>query len=213
MNWFLRFIFSSIGKKVVMAVTGLFFCTFIFIHLIGNMMVYGGKEGFVSYTERLHSLGLLINFIEILLLISGIVHLIFALILFIENQKARPISYHVRRYSGGRTFSSATMPYTGLILLVFVIIHLVNFHFADKAGRTMYDIMSSAFQSPIYCAFYIFSAIVLAFHIRHGFWSAFQSLGLNHPKYMPLIRALGIIFAIIAGAGFSSVPIYMIMVT
>ncbi len=211
MNWFLRFVFSSIGKKVVMAITGLFFCTFIFIHLLGNLMVYRGKDTFVAYSERLHTLGLMINAVEILLLISGILHLTFALILFIENRRARPISYHVRKYSGGRTFSSATMPYTGLILLIFVVIHLINFHFAEKAGRTIYDIMAGAFQSPLYAFFYVFCAVVLGFHIRHGFWSAFQSLGLNHPKYMPLIRGVGIAFAIIAGAGFSSVPLYILL--
>jgi succinate dehydrogenase / fumarate reductase cytochrome b subunit len=211
MNWFFRFIFSSIGKKGIMALTGLFFCLFIFIHLMGNLMIYGGKEGFVAYSERLHSLGIFINIVEILLLLSGIIHLSFALLLYIENLKARPTSYYMKRYSGGRTLSSATMPYTGLILLVFVVIHLIDFHFADKGTRTIYDIMTNALQNPLYSAFYIFSAIVLALHVRHGFWSAFQSLGMNHPKYMPLIRGMAILFAIVAGAGFSSVPIYIFL--
>ena len=210
MNWFFRTFTASIGKKLVMAVTGLIFCLFLFVHLVGNLMIYRGGEEFVAYSEHLHSLGLLLNVIEWGLIICAVLHICFAAVLFYENWRARPVGYVVKKWAGGRTLSSATMPYTGLYLLVFVIIHLINFHFADRSQQSIYQIVFQAFSHPGYVIYYIFSMVVVAFHVRHGLWSAFQTLGLNHPKYMPFIRKASVVFGVIIGVGFGSIPIFLL---
>ena len=111
--------------------------------------------------------------------------------------------------AGGRTFSSTWMPYTGFVLLAFVVFHLLNFSFIDKGQRTIFEIVSAAFSNPIYMIIYVFAMVVLALHIRHGFWSAFQTVGANHPKYMPAIMVLSIVVGLIFGFGFGLLPIYI----
>jgi succinate dehydrogenase / fumarate reductase cytochrome b subunit len=101
------------------------------------------------------------------------------------------------------------MPYTGIILLVFIIMHLINFHFVDKNDETIYQIVSQTFEYPLYVLIYIVGMIVVAVHVSHGFWSAFQTIGANHPKYMPLIMVLSIVFSLAVGFGFGLLPIYV----
>ncbi len=200
---------SSIGKKLLMAITGFCFCGFLITHLLGNLLIYSGKEAFNAYSESLYSLGPIIRFVELGLLFFAVIHVITGATLFFQNLKARPVRYIVNKRAGGRTIGSATISYTGFLLLIFIIFHLVNFHFADKTSATIYQIVSSTFTTPVYVAIYIAAVIVTAIHIRHGFWSAFQTIGANHPKYMPAIRVISILFSIILGIGFGSIPIYM----
>ena len=188
MNWLLISFSSSIGKKQIMAITGLCFCLFLATHLAGNLMIYGGKEMLNAYSARLHSLGPVINAIELGLLAFALLHVFLATLLYLQNLRARPARYVVKKNAGGRTLSSFLMPYTGLYLLIFVVIHLFTFHFADRSSRTLSQLMDDVFASPLYVVFYIFSVIVAAVHVKHGFWSAFQTIGADHPKYMPLIR-------------------------
>jgi succinate dehydrogenase / fumarate reductase cytochrome b subunit len=101
------------------------------------------------------------------------------------------------------------MPYTGLIILAFVVFHLANFTFADKTKTTIFDIVSAAFSSPITVGIYVAAMIVAGLHVRHGFWSAFQTLGANHPKLMPAISALSVAAGLIVGFGFGLVPIFI----
>jgi succinate dehydrogenase / fumarate reductase cytochrome b subunit len=101
------------------------------------------------------------------------------------------------------------MPYTGIVLLVFIIMHLINFHFVDKSNVTIYQIVSQTFESPLYVFIYIVAMIVAAVHVSHGFWSAFQTIGANHPKYMPLIMVLSTVFSLAVGFGFGLLPIYI----
>ncbi|MBF0117469.1 MAG: succinate dehydrogenase cytochrome b subunit [Desulfobacterales bacterium] len=208
-NWFVEILLSSIGKKLLMAITGFSFCLFLTAHLIGNLTLYGGKFFFLSYVTRLHSLGIIINIAEICLLFMAIVHIGMGCLLFYENTKARPIKYAIKVSGGGRTIGSSTMPYTGLFLFLFIIMHLFNFHFVDKGEKTIYKIVTDILSNPFYVAFYIFAMGVVAIHVSHGFWSVFQTLGLNHPKYMPLIKNIGIAFSIIIGIGFGFIPIYI----
>ncbi len=209
MQWTASMFWSSIGKKLLMAITGFCFCGFLIIHLFGNLLIYSGKEAFNAYSESLYSLGPIIRFVELGLLFFAVIHVITGATLFFQNLKARPVRYIVNKRAGGRTIGSATISYTGFLLLIFVIFHLVNFHFADKTSATIYQIVSSTFIKPVYVAIYIAAVIVTAIHIRHGFWSAFQTIGANHPKYMPAIRVISILFSIILGIGFGSIPIYM----
>lgn len=209
MNWFFSLLGSSIGKKMMMAVTGLGFCGFLAGHLGGNLTIYAGKDAFNSYAEHLHALGVLVTAAEWGLLTFALIHVITGTVLFVENFNARPVRYAVNQRAGGRTLGSATMPYTGFIVLSFVIFHLINFHFVDKTNTTIYQIVAAAFQDPIYVTIYIIAMIVVAVHVSHGFWSAFQSIGANHPKYMPFIKTLSIVFAMIVGFGFGLLPIFI----
>jgi len=209
MNWVTNTFGSSVGKKLMMAVTGLFFCLFLVLHLAGNLTIYMGKDVFNSYAEHLHSLGPLVTVAEWGLLIFAVVHVSTGLFLFYQNFKARPQRYAVNKSAGGRTLGSATMPYTGVVLLLFVFYHLFNFHFVDKTHTTIFQIVSNAFAQPGYVLIYTFAMIIAAVHVSHGFWSAFQTLGANHPKYTPFLRGLSIVFSLIVGIGFGFIPIYV----
>lgn len=209
MNWLINTIMSSVGKKILMSATGLCFCGFLAAHLGGNLTIYGGKEMFNSYAEHLHALGVLLTFAEWGLLISAVIHVLTGVTLFYQNYKARPVRYRVNKSGGGRTLGSRTMPYTGIILLAFVAFHLVHFHFVDKTDTTIFTIVSEAFGNPLYVMLYIAAVVVAAVHVSHGFWSAFQTLGANHPKYMPFIRTVSLVFALVVGIGFGVLPVFI----
>ena len=209
MHWLIQTLWSSIGKKLLMALTGLSFCGFLAGHLAGNLTIYGGKSAFNSYAEHLHALGPVLTLAEWGLLVFALVHVSTGLILFYQNFKARTSRYVVNQKAGGRTIGSATMPYTGILLLAFIIFHLVNFHFVDKTNTTVYQIVAQTFENPIYVVLYILAMIVVALHVSHGLWSAFQTIGANHVKYMPFIMALSIAFSLAVGFGFGIIPLYL----
>jgi len=209
MNWFVDTIRTSIGKKLLMALTGLCFCLFLLIHLIGNLTLYGGKELFESYVKHLHALGPLIRVAEAGLLFFAVIHVSTGCFLVWQNWKARPVRYQVKKNGGGRTIGSMTMPYTGLIILAFVAVHLSNFHFIDHDRQTVFQAMTATFKSLPYVIFYTMAVIVAAVHVSHGFWSLFQTLGANHPKYLPVIRGLGLLFSLLVAAGFGFIPAYV----
>lgn len=211
MNWLTNMLGSSIGKKTMMAVSGFSFCGFLVAHLAGNLTLYGGKDAFNAYAEHLHSLGPLITVFEFGLLFFALVHVLTGATLFFENWKARPVRYAVKKNAGGRTLGSATMPYTGAGLLGFIVLHLINFHFVDKTNTTIFEIVSSAFENPVYVIIYIVAMVAAAVHVSHGFWSLFQTVGANHVKYTPIIRTLSIVFALMVGVGFGFLPIYISM--
>lgn len=209
MAWLIKTVSSSVGKKLLMALTGLAFCCFLLVHLMGNLFLYCGKDAFNSYVEHLHSLGVLINVAEVFLLVFAIIHVVSGLTLTWQNYTSRPEKYVVNKRAGGRTIGSATMPYTGIILLGFIVAHLRGFHFADHETQTVYDIVVKAFSDPAIMGFYTFAMIVAAVHVSHGVWSAFQTLGLSHEKYTPAIRKAGLLFSITIGAGFGFIPLWI----
>lgn len=209
MNWITNTLGTSIGKKLFMAITGLGFIGFLAGHLAGNLTIYGGKDAFNSYAEHLHSLGPLLNLAEVGLLTFAVIHIAMGLYLFYQNYTARPVRYAVNKTGGGRTIGSLTMPYTGILMIAFVVFHLINFHFVDKTHTTIFEIVSNAFSNPLYVITYVAAMIVVAVHVSHGFWSAFQTIGANHPKYMPIIQTAGIVFSILVGVGFGFIPIYI----
>jgi succinate dehydrogenase / fumarate reductase, cytochrome b subunit len=213
MNGLIKTLFSSIARKQMMALTGLSFCAFLAVHLFGNLTIYGGKGSFNAYSDHLHSLGILITVAEIGLLLLASVHILLAAFLYVENWQARPVRYVMKKNAGGRTLSSTLMPYTGLYILLFVIIHLLNFHFVERTDQGIFQIVAHVFSNPGYVVFYIVSMIVAALHVKHGFWSAFQTLGANHPKYFPLIKVVSLIFSLCVGAGFGFIPIFMMAST
>ncbi len=211
MNWLMKNLTSSIGKKQVMAVTGLAFSLFLVTHLIGNLTLYGGKELFISYVEHLHSLGYLITVAEWGLILFAVLHIGTGLLLFIENRRARPVNYAVKKGAGGQTIGSTTAPYTGILILVFLVFHLLRFRFVDKVETNDFIILSLTFEQIGYVIFYVAAMIVVGVHVSHGFWSGFQTLGLSHPKYMPFITRLSSIFAWVVGLAFISIPLFILL--
>jgi succinate dehydrogenase / fumarate reductase cytochrome b subunit len=208
-SWLIQTFSSSIGKKLLMAVTGLSFIGFLAAHLAGNLTIYAGGTAFNAYAEKLHSLGPILTLFELGLLVFALIHVITGITLFFQNLKARSVPYQKDQAAGGRTWSSVTMPYTGFIILGFVVFHLINFSFVDKTDRTIFEIVHSAFANPVYMIIYVLVMIIVALHVRHGFWSAFQTLGANHPKYMPAMMALSVIVGLLIGFGFGLLPIYI----
>ncbi len=207
--WLNEMLDSSVGKKLLMAVTGLFFCFFLVVHLIGNLFLYIGKDAFNAYAEHLHSLGSVLNVAEIMMLVFAAIHIFTGVRLFLQNRTARPVRYQVNKTGGGSSIGSKSMPYTGFAILIFVILHLLKFHFADHGSQTIYDVVRNAFSNPAVMGFYVTAMLILAVHISHGFWSAFQTFGLSHVKYNPGIKTAGFVFSIIIGAGFGFIPVWI----
>ena len=197
---------SSVGKKSIMAASGLLLSFFIVTHLLGNSVSFLGREAFNNYAERLHSLGVLIYLFEIGLLTLFLIHIITGIILYWENLQARPSRYAVNSIEGGRSLGSRTMPYTGVIILVFIIVHLMNFHFTDKSVPIA-DLVRELLSRPGLAFFYIFSFVALALHLSHGFWSLFQSIGFNHQKYNQLLLKGALVFSILVGTVFILIPV------
>lgn len=209
MNWLSKTIGSSIGKKLLMALTGLSFCGFLTTHLLGNLTVYGGSDLFLSYVHHLHSMGVLIPVAEVGLLTLFVIHVIVGIVLFLKNSASRPNRYAVNKNAGGRTLGSGTMPYTGLVILGFIIYHLVNLRFADHVAQNAWQILTAELASPLNTGLYIAAMVFVAVHVSHGFWSLFQTVGLSHPKYMPAIKGFGVLFSLVVGIGFGFIPVFL----
>jgi len=187
MSWFTQTVSSSLGKKYIMALTGLLLGGFLLVHAAGNSSIFLGRSAFISYAEHLHALGFVLHIAELLLLAVFMVHVVTGVILFLQNLGARASRYEVAKSAGGRSWGSATMPYTGVIILTFIFIHLYNFHFTDHS-RSIADIVAAVLNNPLYTFLYCLGLGGLGMHVSHGFWSMFQSAGVNHPKYDCLIR-------------------------
>ena len=212
----LKYATSSVVKKQVMGIIGLLLCGFLLSHLAGNCLMYLGPEAFNTYAHTLVT-NPLIYVAEAILAAIVLTHIGLAAKLTIENNKARPQKYYVKQKTGrGATFASSTMPYTGLLILVFMILHLIQFKFGPEytithSGVEMRDIYRTVveyFQSPLSVLWYIFCMVGLGIHVSHGFWSAFQSIGFWHPKYTCLLKCLAKLFAVVVTLGYSALPIY-----
>ena len=213
MNWYLFILGSSVGKKMLMAVTGMGLIGFLSVHLLGNAMAFAGAEAFNGYAAKLHSLQPYLSVFNIGLAALGLVHIVIGTILFFENLKARPTKYKVYQNPGGRTIGSNTMPYTGVLILLFVILHLFKFTFVDKSETPIYQLMAATFTNPFWVIFYVAAMVIVAVHMSHGFWSLFQTFGINHPRYMPLIMKVGLVVTFAFGIGFGILPIYLFIIT
>ncbi len=207
---------TSIGKKQIMGVTGLLLCGFLISHLLGNLTLLVGPDAFNKYSHTLTSNPLIYG-AEFILAAIFLSHIVMAIRLIIENRAARPVKYHMYKKSGrGGTLASSTMPFTGLIALVFLVFHICGLKFGtvystNVGGVEMRDLYRTTieyFQDPLHVLGYIVAMVALGFHTSHGFWSAFQSLGLNHPKYMPKIQCLSKLFGLVVAIGFSGLAIF-----
>ena len=218
MRFFLSIIWSSIGRKVIMALTGMILISFLVVHLIGNLTLFYSNEFFNLYAHHLESFAFLLVIAEVFLVSVFLVHIITALSLTFDNLNARNVSYKKSANATGpskKTLSSKTMIYTGSLIAVFVVIHIWMFKFGEteltkidgKKIRDLYTLVVSAFKSTPVVISYVAAMIILGFHLKHAFWSAFQSLGLFHLRYTPVIYLVGTVFAIVWAFGFLAIPI------
>ncbi|MGE3609798.1 MAG: succinate dehydrogenase cytochrome b subunit [Bacteriovoracaceae bacterium] len=210
---------SSIGRKQLVAITGLLLCGFLVGHLLGNFLLLVGPDAFNLYAYKLFSLGGLLYVIEGGLALVFITHLGLAIKLNIENVEARGGSkrYFLKKKTGrGTTFMSQTMPITGLVLLVFIIIHLKSLKFGTHYttmvdGTEMRDIYKTTmeyFSSLGAVIWYVVAMTAAALHTAHGFASAFQSMGWNHGKYMKCVKNVGYLYAIVVAGGFAFISVW-----
>jgi len=206
MGWIGSLYRSSIGKKSIMAASGLLLSLFLLTHLLGNSVSFLGRDAFNAYAAKLHSVGNLIYLFEAGLLTLFLIHIITGIILYMENLQARPSRYAVSTSESGRSWGSRTMPYTGVIIIVFIIVHLFNFHFTDKSVPVA-DLVRKLLSRPGLAMFYIVSLLAVALHLSHGVWSLFQSIGFNHDKYNRLLLKGALAFSILVGTVFILIPV------
>lgn len=206
------FLASTNGKKVVMALSGLILFAFVVGHMLGNMQIYAGAERFNAYGHFLHGIPELLWMVRIGLLASVALHIWASIGLAGRKLKARPVGY-ARRQNTASSYASRTMYWSGPILLAFIIYHLLHltagvihpgssFEEGDVYRNTV-----SGFQVWYVSAWYIVSMILLGLHLRHGVWSMFQSLGVNHPRHTPIMKKFAIVFAVVVTGGFISIPV------
>ncbi len=211
---------STVGRKVLMAVTGLLLVMFITVHLLGNTTVYWGQNGINAYAEHLHSLGPLVWVFRLIMFALFAVHITFGIKLYTENRKANPEEYAIQK-TLTTTFSAKTMIYTGLIILVFLIYHLMHFtmHITnpeisasnlplDAAMRPdVFTMVVLSFQKFFIAAVYIIAMVALALHLAHGISSWVQTFGLSVRDSQDKVRLVGKFLAIVFGVGYIAIPL------
>ena len=205
-----RFYDSSIGKKIVMALTGLVLSGFLLGHMLGNLQVFLGREVMNHYAETLHGNLPLLWGVRILLLVSVLLHAWAAIQLTAVKAAARPIPY-VKPANVQGTTGSRTMMLSGPVIALFVIGHLLHLTTGTIHPQFVelhaYENVVNAFSNPIASGLYIIAMVLVGFHLSHGIWSMFQSVGFSHPRYTPLIKKFSGTFAWLLIAGFIAVPI------
>jgi succinate dehydrogenase / fumarate reductase cytochrome b subunit len=219
---------SSLSRKYWMAATGLFLCTFLVGHLLGNLQLIfiNGEEGRQAFNEYALFMTTfpVIRVLSILTMVSIILHAVDGIMLARQNRSARPVRYVKENQAANASWASRKMALLGFVTLFFIIIHLRSFWWKMKFGsvptytfdgveyKDLWTITVTAFEQWWYTAFYVLALIGLALHLSHGASSAFQSLGVNHPKYTPLINKTMTAFAWLIPAGFIAVAVFLFVV-
>jgi succinate dehydrogenase / fumarate reductase, cytochrome b subunit len=218
----MHFYHSSVGKKMIVAITGVILILFVIGHLLGNLQIFLGPEWINGYSRHLRDLGPLLWLVRIFLLVTVILHIFVTIRLSIENRRARPEPYIDKQYVKA-TFASRHMMVSGLIVLMFIIYHIAHFtvgvtdrRFAalkiDPLGHyDVYSMMVYGFQNPYVSAFYVLGLFLLALHLSHGSSSFFQSLGLNNQRLTPRLARYGRIFAWLLFIGYVSIPLAVLL--
>lgn len=223
MNWFLKLLSSSIGRKLLMALTGLFLILFLVIHLIGNLQLLKDDNGeaFNVYAKFMTTNPIIVT-ISYVNYACILVHVVWALLLTLKNRKARG-SQGYAVVNNSSPWTSRNMGILGTFILIFLVIHLRGFWYEMHWGgiptanydgvevKDLYATVDAAYSQAWYVGIYVFSMLILAFHLWHGFASSFQTLGLNHKKYNPVIAFVGKAFSIIIPALFALIPIWMFL--
>jgi succinate dehydrogenase / fumarate reductase cytochrome b subunit len=213
---------SSIGKKLIMSLAGIFLITFLVVHLAINLsLILSDSREMFNKAAHFMGTNVIIHIMEVVLFGGFLLHMFYGVFLQLQNWFARPKGYKIENYSQ-TSFFSKFMIHTAAIITVFLVIHLMDFYFRAKFfgdvptviydGKDYHDLgilVIQKFKIPGFVIFYIACLLFLGFHLLHGFQSAFQTLGLNHKFYTPVIKALGIIYTILVVAGFTIIPVYI----
>ena len=220
MNEIIQYYKSSIGKKQIVATTGLLLILFIIGHLAGNLLIYLGPDAFNNYAKKLASLRPGLYVIETFLLLMFLVHMYLTALLVLENIKARGQAYKVEKTEKDRSLASIIMPYTGTIVVIFVVWHILDFTFVDHLGPRsilkdgnsygLYGVVYNAFSEPSHTFLYIVAMFALGLHLSHGVQSFLQTFGLNQPHTMPLIKNCSDAFALLIAISYSAIPLYIL---
>jgi len=211
---------SSVGKKVITGITGLALFGFVCVHLLGNLTIFIGPHAFNGYAHFLEGLmhGWLIYVFEAGLVAIFVFHMVSTFyVAWLDKRAARKEGYRHSRDAGGKskkTLASKTMIYTGILIILFVIGHVWMFKFGDhKVGpdgvKDLYSTVVAAFKQPGIMIYYVVMMILLGLHLRHGFWSAFQSLGWANDRYLPALINLARVFSFLLAVGFFVLPLYI----
>jgi succinate dehydrogenase / fumarate reductase, cytochrome b subunit len=222
MSWVSKTLSSTLGKKLIMALTGLFLILFLIGHVSGNTLLFknDGGEAFNIYAKFMTT-NPAVKLLSYITYISVLAHVVYSIILTKSNKTARPIGYAISKSETNSAWSSRNMGVLGTIVLIFIVIHLQGFWYKMHWGnlpmvdyngeqyKDLFSIVQFAFQQEWLVALYVLSMVFLGFHLSHGFSSAFQTLGLNHVKYSPAIKKIGLAFSIIVPALFASMPLYI----
>lgn len=217
MGWFFKFLRSSVGAKLMMALTGAFLFIFVVGHLVGNLLTYQGPAALNGYAYSLQNLPLgAIWVVRALLFLIFCSHVLFGIKLTIENSLARPISY-AKTATLKASIASRTMVYSGLFILFFIVYHLIHFTFksfeyvkdrTDMAGLPdVYSMVMEGFSHPLIASFYIVALLVLTLHLGHGIASMFQTFGVRHGRYNVVIEKISPLVALIVTLGMISIPL------
>jgi succinate dehydrogenase / fumarate reductase cytochrome b subunit len=211
MNWISNFFVSSVGKKQLMALTGIGLGMFLIIHLSGNLLIFKGEEAFNAYAHFLES-QFWLPAARIGLIATTLLHVYLAFNLTMQNRKARPDRYYHKAPSEAN-LASRSMIYSGVLILVYVILHLMHFTFEpQKEIDGLYNVVVAKMSSPGYGSFYILAMVVLAMHLVHAIQSAFQTFGVRHPRHTIPLQRTCVALAYIICLGFASLPIYLMIV-
>lgn len=208
----LRFYQTTLGKKVVMAITGAIMFGFVLGHMLGNLQAFLGREQLNHYAILLRTIPELLWVVRAVLLLSVILHVVASLQLKKTQWDARPVDY-AKRKPVGSSFASRTMIWSGVVVLIFLIFHLMHFTWGVRwilpgfQELKPYDNLVAGFRVIPVALFYILAMILLCLHLYHGVWSMFQTLGANNPRFSPRLRLFAKVFAIIVMLGFISLPI------
>ena len=207
---------STNGKKVVMAVTGAIMFLFIIGHVAGNLQIFEGPAKLNAYGHFLHSIGELLWPVRIVLLLSVALHIIATVQLGLRNNAARPVGYS-RKEAINSSYASRTMYWSGPIVLAFIIFHLLQFtagyiHPGSQfIEGDVYHNVVAGFQVWWVSVWYIIAVSLLGFHLSHGLWSMFQSIGYNHPRHTPLLKKAAFVIALLITLGYISIPISVLL--
>ena len=192
-----QYLSSSLGKKQLIAISGIALVLFLVAHLLGNLLVYSGPEALNAYAEKLHSLGPLLWVARLGLLAMFLTHFLLIILLVIQNKKARDVGYHQPLHKKTRSVFTQTMRFSGLLIFVYIGWHLYDYTFTPHSmansviNGEFYGLYGHVYNSFLHygrAAFYIVSMCAIGFHLVHGVQSLVQTFGFNHPVYTPLIK-------------------------
>jgi succinate dehydrogenase / fumarate reductase cytochrome b subunit len=204
---------ASIIKKVVMAITGLAWFGFLITHLSANLLIYQGAETFNAYPVALRKFGFLLYVAEAGLVLLLVGHIWAAIKVTVENRRARGTGYAVRATNGKATFASRTMVYGGLLLLVFLVIHIKTFKFGDwDRANGLWGLVVETFKNPLYTGWYVLAMLALGLHLSHGLASSMQTFGFGRPIWRKRFHVLGFVIGWLMAGGFASLPIWCYLV-